>query len=86
MQVLWWLVPPLAATCVAMLWVSWAGRDRDEVRRDDSAEALRRMQQALTRPTPHAGSPVASTPIEKSHGVALRVSRRHHTPPRESAR
>ena len=31
MQVLWWLVPPLAATLLAMLWAGWAGRERDEV-------------------------------------------------------
>ena len=60
MSVLWWLVPPLAATCLAMVWAAWAGRDRDEVKRDDSAAAMARMKRALDRPTPRRGKPVAS--------------------------
>lgn len=72
MTVLWWLVPPLAATGVAMLWASWAGRDREEVKRDDSAEAMARLQRALDRPTPRRGKPVVSRPEEPSHGVAIR--------------
>jgi len=77
MLVLWWLVPPLAATCLAMLWASWAGRDRDEVKRDDSAEAMARLKRALERPAPRKGKPVASLPPEPTHGVAIRgLSRR----------
>jgi hypothetical protein len=70
--VLWWLVPPLAATLVAMLWVTWAGRERDEVKRDDSDEAMERMERALARPAPQRGKPVRSVPIEPTHGVAIR--------------
>jgi hypothetical protein len=72
MQVLWWLVPPLAATFVAMCWAGWMGRERAEVRRDDRDEALRRMERALARPTPSKGTPVASTSIEPSRGVVVR--------------
>ena len=72
MAVLWWLVPPLVATCLSMAWVAWLGRDRDEERRDDSDAALVRMQRALAKPTPRKGWPVASTPVEPTHGVAIR--------------
>lgn len=72
MEVLWWLVPPLAATCVAMCWAAWMGRERAEARRDDRDEALRRMEQALARPAPRRGTPVASTAIEASRGVVVR--------------
>ena len=76
MQVLWWLVPPLAATLVAMLWAAWAGRERDEVRRDDSDEALARMADALSRPAPVPKRPVQSAVIEPTHGVAVRGAAR----------
>jgi hypothetical protein len=72
MVVLWWLVPPLAATCLAMVWAGWAGRARDEVTRDDSPEAMDRMRRALERPLPHRGKPVVSRPLEPTHGVAVR--------------
>jgi hypothetical protein len=73
MQVLWWLVPPIVATALAMVWVAAAGRTRDDVRRDDSDEALAAMQKALARPAPRkrATSPVTSR-REHSHGVAIR--------------
>jgi hypothetical protein len=74
-QVLWWLVPPLVATVVAMLWAAWAGREREEVRREDSDEALERMAKALSRSTPARAAVVAPTPLERSHGVALRATR-----------
>lgn len=76
MIVLWWLVPPLGATFLAMLWASWAGRDRDEVKRDDSAAAMARMQRAIEQPAPRRGKPVVSAPLEPSHGVAIRAGAR----------
>jgi hypothetical protein len=80
MQVLWWLAPPLVATVVAMLWAGWAGRDRDDVHRDDSDEALERMRKALARPTPAKAGRVSPVPTELSHGVALRGSSRRTRP------
>lgn len=80
MQVLWWLVPPLAATCLAMLWAAWAGRRREEAGRDDSEAALRRMQKALSRPPPRSGTRVSSTPTEPTHGVAVRGAVRRPAP------
>ncbi|MEJ7831496.1 MAG: hypothetical protein WKF79_11550 [Nocardioides sp.] len=78
MEVLLWLVPPAAVTVVAMVWVSWLGRDgRDEVDRD---VAVRRLGEALARdrrprrPRPGDGVP-APTP-DRSTGIAVRPSRR----------
>ena len=76
MQVLWWLVPPLGATLVAMLWAGWAGRERDEVRRDDSDEALDKMAAALARPAPTSKKKIKSATVEPTHGVALRGAAR----------
>ncbi len=75
MQVLWWLVPPLVATSIAMAWAGWAGRTRDEVRRDNSEAALLRMQRALKRPAPQRAN-TAPASLEPTHGVAVRRSRR----------
>jgi hypothetical protein len=86
MAVLWWLVPPLVTTCLAMVWVGWLGRERDETRRDDSEAALQRMQKALSRPAPTKGKPVMSTPIEPTHGVAIRGAAHRPVAPTKSAR
>lgn len=72
MQVLWWLVPPLVATGLAMGWVGWLGRSRPDDRRDDTDAALARMERALARPVPGNGRTVAPRPAEQTHGVALR--------------
>jgi hypothetical protein len=78
MQVLWWLVPPLVATVLAMLWAGFAGRERDEVRPDESDDALTRMATALSQPPPAPRRPprrARRLPVrvpEPSHGVAVR--------------
>ena len=76
MQVLWWLVPPLAATVAAMMWAAWVGRERDEVRREDADAALVRMERALSRPPVRRGSALTQAPIEPTHGVAVRRAAR----------
>lgn len=80
MVVLWWLAPPLAATCLAMLWVAWMGRERDEAGRDDSDAALLKMAAALAKPAPSKAEHVVSIPTELSHGVAVRGSARRPDP------
>lgn len=75
MQVLWWLVPAVGTTVLAMLWTAWAGRDRGEPRRDDSEEAMRRIQRALAASMPSA-PPVAPRREPVSHGVVVRGSQR----------
>jgi hypothetical protein len=54
-EILLWLVPPAVVTVVAMLWVSWLGREgRGEV---DPEVAVRRLAQALQKEhPPHAGA------------------------------
>ena len=49
MEILLWLVPAGVVTVLAMLWVSWLGRERSEVDRD---VAVARMGVALEREHP----------------------------------
>ena len=76
MQVLWWMVPSLVATAAAMGWAAWVGRERDDGRRDDPDAALAKMKRALSRPPLRSGPALAQTPIEPTHGVAVRRARR----------
>jgi hypothetical protein len=76
MQVLWWLVPPLLATLLAMIWAAWTGRERDEVKRDDSEVGLARMRDALARPGPQPRRQPTPRGAEQTHGVAVRRSAR----------
>lgn len=82
-MVLLWLLPTVVVTLVAMLWVSWAGREgRGEV---DREVALRRMGRVLD-PAPRRGiarlrrtrrlpSYVVPARRERSTGLAVRPSR-----------
>ena len=73
MEILLWLVPPVVVTLVAMAWVGWAGRERRGA--VDPEIAVRRMADALSKPTP----PRYAAPRqerERSSGVAVRPSRR----------
>lgn len=73
MEILWWLVPPVVVTVVAMLWVSWIGRDRvEELDRD---AAVQQMAKALSKehPTRHVPRPVPER--DRSRGIAVRPSR-----------
>lgn len=73
MEILLWLVPSALVTLVAMLWVSWLGREgRGEVDRDVAvsrlAAALQREHAAARRQRPEA-------PRDRSTGIAVRPSR-----------
>ena len=77
-EILLWLVPPVVVTVVAMLWVSWIGRDRREV---DREEAVRRLGAALDKQAPiHPRT--AGRPRERSTGVAVRRTPRVRPEPR----
>ena len=69
-----WLVPPVVVTLVAMVWVSWLGREgRGEVDRD---VAVRRLAEALQREPKHPTPYAARTPVrDRSTGIAVRPSR-----------
>ena len=43
-EILWWLAPPAVVTVLAMLFVTWIGRERPE-RNELSEEARRKQQQ-----------------------------------------
>ena len=50
MEILLWLLPAVVVTVLAMVWVTWMGRDgRGEVDRDVAVE---RLGKALARSTP----------------------------------
>jgi hypothetical protein len=78
-EILWWLAPPVVATVLAMLWVSWLGREgRGEI---DREVAVRRLGAAMSKPsrvTPRAVSH-GPQPGERSTGVAVRPSSRAAT-------
>jgi hypothetical protein len=71
-QILWWLAPPVLATVLAMLWVSWLGRaGRGRV---DPEVAVRRLGDAMAKPS---RAPRTTPPgRERSTGVAVRPSTR----------
>jgi hypothetical protein len=74
-EILWWLAPPVVVTVVAMLWVSWLGREgRGEVSREVAVErlakAMRKDHPGLNRPRP-----AQSRPRDRSTGIAVRPSR-----------
>jgi hypothetical protein len=72
-EILLWLVPPTAVTIVAMVWVTWLGREgRGEV---DREVAVRRLAQALQKEPP-AHTSTRPTPMrDRSTGIAVRPSR-----------
>ncbi len=72
MEILLWLLPAALATCVAMAWAGWAGRERAhrEPSEEQQAAAAARMAEAIMRPLP--SEPRASRPRERSTGVAVR--------------
>jgi hypothetical protein len=62
------------ATVVAMLWVSWLGREgRGEI---DREVAVRRLGEAISKPSRFAGSTRERRSDERGTGVAVRPSSR----------
>ena len=73
MEILYWLVPPVVVTCLAMLWVAWLGREgRGEV---DREVAVRRLAQALQKEPRPAATPRPTPSRDRSTGIAVRPSR-----------
>lgn len=73
MEILLWLVPPIAVTLVAMLWVSWLGREgRGEV---DREVATARLGAAMRREHPGRARQTPAPARERSTGIAVRPSR-----------
>ena len=79
MEILLWLVPAAAVTCVAMLWAAWAGRPRpdERVARTSARDAdQERFARAITREHPGARAPRPRPVRDRSTGIAVRPSRR----------
>jgi hypothetical protein len=76
-EILWWLAPPVVATALAMVWVSWWGREgRGEV---DREVAVRRLGDAMAKPSrvsPRTAARRTPGPGDRSTGVAVRPSSR----------
>ncbi len=85
MQVLWWLVPPATLTLLAMLWATWAGRERAGNRVRDPDAAAQHMQRALTRPMPtsvsRSGAPDSRRPLLRRFASPSKVARATPAPP-----
>jgi hypothetical protein len=73
-EILLWLVPPALVTLVAMVWVSWLGREKPDLR-DRSEVAQQRFAEAILREHPGVRR-TARTPRDRSTGIAVRPSRR----------
>ena len=72
MEILLWLVPPVVVTALAMVWVSWLGREgRGEVAPE---VAVQRMATALSKPQQTYAATARRR--ERSTGVAVRPSSR----------
>jgi len=83
MEILLWLVPPLVVTLLAMLWVSWLGREgRGEVDRDIAAA---RFAAAMKREHPGRATRARVPARDRSTGVAVRPSRTQTGQTRRSA-
>lgn len=83
MEILWWLAPPAVVTVIAMLWVSWLGREgRGEVDRDAAVE---RLAKALRKEHPGTARTTSTPtrPRDRSTGIAVRPS--SSSPDRRSA-
>ena len=52
MEVLRWLLIPLAATVLGILWVTWRSRDRKPADAEQGMEDMARFRQAMEKPLP----------------------------------
>ncbi|MBS2938933.1 hypothetical protein KDN32_14430 [Nocardioides sp. J2M5] len=72
MEILLWLVPAAVATVLAMLWVSWVGRDgHGEV---DREVAVERLGKALAKELPAGSRRTPASSRERNTGIAVRPS------------
>ena len=76
MEILLWLAPAGVVTVLAMLWVSWLGRERRQVDRD---VAVARMGEALKREHPGRSRSAPVRERDRSTGIQVRRTRRDDT-------
>ncbi|MFC6154514.1 hypothetical protein [Nocardioides yefusunii] len=86
MDILWWLAPAGVTTLLAIVWVTWVGRDGHGVQ--DRDESVARLARALEHEHPvrqgaPKPSPAEQRPRDRSTGIAVRPLRQ---PPRQTLR
>ena len=59
MEILGWLLIPLAATLLGLAWLSWRSRDRKPADAEQGMEDMARFRQAMDRPLPPLHRPTA---------------------------
>jgi len=52
MEILGWLLIPLAATLLGILWIVWRGRERKPVDAERGMEHMARFREAMEKPLP----------------------------------
>lgn len=52
LDILAWLLVPLAVTVLAVLWVNWRSRDRGPIDAHEAMADLERFREAMTKPMP----------------------------------
>jgi hypothetical protein len=62
MEILGWLLIPLAATILGLLWVSWRSRERKPADAERGMEGMARFRQAMERPLPR---------LDPGHGIEV---------------
>lgn len=69
MEVLRWLLIPLAATLLGILWVTWRSRDRKPADAQQGMEDMARFRQAMEKPLPplHRRNPLEE-PVDPAQG------------------
>jgi hypothetical protein len=74
MEVLRWLLIPLAATVLAVLWVTWRSRDRKPADAEQGMEDMARFRQAMEKPLPplHRTRAQYDEPIDPTTGAGSR--------------
>ena len=76
MEILYWLLPPVVVTVVAMAWVSWLGREgRGEVDRDVAVARLAEALQREDKVDPATRYAPRTPARDRSTGIAVRPSR-----------
>jgi hypothetical protein len=52
MEILGWLLIPIAATVIGLLWLSWRHRDRKPADAEQGMEDMARFREAMAKPLP----------------------------------
>jgi hypothetical protein len=69
MEVLRWLLIPLAATVLAVIWVQWRHRDRKPADPEQGMEDMARFREAMEKPLPPLHRrPSYDEPVDPAQG------------------